>query len=1003
MLTKQQGNWTGALAGTAQFSNFIQSAPDSFIDARSKYHLDPLKIRSADVSTVEYKFPWPTGDWQYRIGWHASALDIGTHTNDKRILASADGTVSMICAVGLLSRNVKVTHADGVTLEYFHIDKDHLYVHVGQSVTRGQVLGVLRAGTWSDSCGYTENQFPYSAHVHWVLPTDRLFTVDGWTIQHADNTFRRGNGETRSPGSNLTSTNVPNNGDPCSGPTLNSPAEGQTLTSRSVAFSWQAPEDCSFEGYTFRVKDTNNMDSGGTTIVDTGKGESSHTETFSSQWDNRDLYWGVRAANTSSASWSVRRFRIDPSGGSSCSNPGSDEVVIYSDSNYGGNNCKKLNIGNYPNPSYFSPVGNDDIESIKVGSNVKATLCQHDNYGGSCSEFTNDDSDLGDKSVGNNSASSAKVEDISSSSNNWSAKYYDNHDCWWDPNCTRSPNCEESVNGPTLDENWGIDAPCGMDGDDWVGDFSANIHFSSGNYVFLFDHDDGGRIWLNGQGIADRGGVNDDPVCPAQYLNGLEELRVLFRENGGDARIKLTWTTDTSICEPDIPPSPTQNSPANNSTFAHQDNITLQWHSSADATSYRAEYDRTDGGYIRYTDTGNLSWNLGSEQLPVGSYRWQVNASNSSGWSDWSGNWHFTVVPNSPTGFFAQPVTESQIALGWNNPGGELDGFRIYRTGSPAPLIATVGSGSTTYTFSGATCGVNYAFYVKAYKGSYESASSATDSAFIECPAATTDVHVKFEGRDNSGEREHNVPITLSIWDMDGSSLRYESPDWQSVTPHSSGSYGIAQIDLTAVNLIDGESYQFLVTGAMHLTRRYIANFDSNTAIDLTEPELAAGDVMPDNTVNLLDHNSLSSNFGQTYSGPADPNAEIYRADLNGDGIVNIVDFSLLSSNFGQIGEPILLPPEKAVLLAPLGAISQPSPTFTWDEVDTANRYQLVIYDSQNAQIVFTESYTASICTNSTCSIQPAGLLLTSGEYRWLVQASNEAGSGEWSIYEPGQ
>ena len=62
------------------------------------------------------------------------------------------------------------------------------------------------------------------------------------------------------------------------------------------------------------------MDSGGTTLIDTGEAGTQRTETING-WDNRDLYWGVRAANApAGADWSVRRFRIQPE--QRCGGPG---------------------------------------------------------------------------------------------------------------------------------------------------------------------------------------------------------------------------------------------------------------------------------------------------------------------------------------------------------------------------------------------------------------------------------------------------------------------------------------------------------------------------------------------------------------------------------------------------------------------------------------------------------------------------------------------------------
>jgi hypothetical protein len=145
---------------------------------------------------------------------------------------------------------------------------------------------------------------------------------------------------------------------------------------------------------------------------------------------------------------------------------------------------------------------------------------------------------------------------------NWEARYDQGSTLWWNPDAHITPRCTETINGPELHKDWGSDAPCGgMDGDDWVGDFNATINFSAGEYVFHLDHDDGVKLWLNGQNIQERGGSGSGPVCNGSggyNLDSNENLRVLLREDGGDAHIHLTWSTDTSVCNP--PPSCNPNS-----------------------------------------------------------------------------------------------------------------------------------------------------------------------------------------------------------------------------------------------------------------------------------------------------------------------------------------------------------------------------------------------------------------------------------------------------------
>jgi len=90
-------------------------------------------------------------------------------------------------------------------------------------------------------------------------------------------------------------------------------------------------------------------------------------------------------------------------------NPNADQIALYANTGYGGS-CVTLGVGDYPNPGYLGSLGNDNAESIRVGSNVQAILYEHDNYQGRSETFTSNDSNLGDNYIGANSVSSVKVQ-----------------------------------------------------------------------------------------------------------------------------------------------------------------------------------------------------------------------------------------------------------------------------------------------------------------------------------------------------------------------------------------------------------------------------------------------------------------------------------------------------------------------------------------------------------------------------------------------------------------
>ena len=299
---------------------------------------------------------------------------------------------------------------------------------------------IIISGSGSSASGYTIND-PYDGQVKSL----GSYMSSGWSA----NGLRVYGGTPWCQG-----------GGSCSAPSLSDPGDEATLSSRTITFRWNAVSGCTFNGYTFRIKNTSDMDSGGTTLIDTGEGGMQRTETING-WDNQDLYWGVKATNApNGASWAVRRFRINPQ----------------------------------------------------------------------------------------------------SSSGSWRAEYYDSQDMWWNPNNTNWHSCGEDLSGPTLDKNYGTSAPCsGMrnNGDQWVGDYRGRITFSPGTYVFYSDHDDGARLWVEGLNnnnpIMEAGGSGSTTVCngpTGYYLDGGKNIRVVLREEGGDARIKLWWDTNTATCLP---------------------------------------------------------------------------------------------------------------------------------------------------------------------------------------------------------------------------------------------------------------------------------------------------------------------------------------------------------------------------------------------------------------------------------------------------------------------
>jgi len=118
-----------------------------------------------------------------------------------------------------------------------------------------------------------------------------------------------------------------------------------------------------------------------------------------------DQLWHRGAETKAVNSWLLAEDTATP-----CTNPSpnSDQIALYEHSDYCGS-YKILGIGEYPNPGAMG-FANDTASSVKVGANVKATLCRDDNYGGGCEDLTGDDTNLTDNGIGNDTVSSVKVQ-----------------------------------------------------------------------------------------------------------------------------------------------------------------------------------------------------------------------------------------------------------------------------------------------------------------------------------------------------------------------------------------------------------------------------------------------------------------------------------------------------------------------------------------------------------------------------------------------------------------
>ena len=226
---------------------------------------------------------------------------------------------------------------------------------------------------------------------------------------------------------------------------------------------------------------------------------------------------------------------------------GTGTVTLWEHSNYQGASQSFSGIGRFN----VSSEMNDKTTSVEMPNGWSVLLFEHANQEGASRCFTGNQSDLTVHSFDNvvSSLEIFNTVDCHATAGNWLARYFATDTRWFNPDDWSNQRCEENINGPDLNIDYGDGAPCsGMDGNDWVGDYQATIYFPPNEYVFWVDHDDGLKMWLNGQNIAERGDAGSTWVCPARYLSGNIDVRVMLREVGGSARVHVVLSSDPSPC-----------------------------------------------------------------------------------------------------------------------------------------------------------------------------------------------------------------------------------------------------------------------------------------------------------------------------------------------------------------------------------------------------------------------------------------------------------------------
>ena len=400
---------------------------------------------------------------------------------------------------------------------------------------------------------------------------------------------------------------------------ITSPSEGATITSRTVHLAgWASDSGSGINRAHFTASAPNWHQ----------VGPDFNTSSFSYDWDmcadgvpDGSVTLGLdiwdNAGNQANSPRGNRHFTKSYNCGTTSCSPSANQVAFFVDANYGGQ-CVTKDIGEYSNPSAIG-LPNDSISSVKVGGNVKAILCRDDNYASACEEFTGDDPNLSDNSVGDNQVSSAKVQSRGGG------------------NC--SPNSDQV--SLFVDTNYS--GQCVVEG---IGEYSNPSAIGLPN-----DSISSIKVGSNVKATLCR----DD-----NYAGGCEDFTSddpnLSDNSIGNDQVSSARVTNR--IQP--PPAPHDPNPANGATLSYRTSLDVSVQGDGD----RFRIHVRGNNYDRWRDW-DPSRSLHLDGLTSQIYYWQAEAQNSAGDGPWSDQWSFTIVSQAdttpPTASWASPTNGQTI------------------------------------------------------------------------------------------------------------------------------------------------------------------------------------------------------------------------------------------------------------------------------------------------------------------------------------------------------
>ncbi len=442
-----QQRWKLTLQADASFAEALASVPNDLMgeEVRLQYQPGQQKLKKEHQVFSGYRLPWEAGLAKRVSGSIGHVFVYKTcPTTCLYAFDFADGTMFPVHAArgGTVKLavwnypNGNTKHANYLILEdkttqpttyqvYYHLAQDSIpekFRKPGAEVLQGELIGSA-----DDTGASTGHHLHFMVHTnagsYWGTSVDIIFDDvkdnGGRPRTCAEAAQFPGYGRECSPG-NLY---VSGNGD-TERPTaeITAPKGGSEITRRKLMVTARARDDKSVASMQLFYRYRKDWQAAGDVI------EGNSLKTTLNLCDlgipDGPFSLGVKVVDKSGKELDgmagetqvIKTFACEPPPAPTATatpdcRPGPQQVAVFGGAIYSGE-CQVLDPGEYPDAHAFDPVGNDNIESVKLGAEATVLLYPEGSFGGKAERITVSDVDLGDNVIGRNTVSSLKVQGL---------------------------------------------------------------------------------------------------------------------------------------------------------------------------------------------------------------------------------------------------------------------------------------------------------------------------------------------------------------------------------------------------------------------------------------------------------------------------------------------------------------------------------------------------------------------------------------------------------------